>query len=68
LRHAPAIEHGIHDIAHRYGGSFSAEHGIGKYKLEELLRFRTATELDIMRALKRALDPRGIMNPGKILQ
>jgi len=49
-------------------GSFSAEHGIGKYKLEELLRFRTATELDIMRALKRTLDPRGIMNPGKILQ
>jgi FAD/FMN-containing dehydrogenase len=68
LRRAPAIEHGVHDIAHRHGGSFSAEHGIGKYKVEELLRFRTATELDIMRELKRTLDPRGIMNPGKILQ
>jgi FAD/FMN-containing dehydrogenase len=68
LRRSSEIERGVHDIAHRHGGSFSAEHGIGKYKLKELLRYRTATELDIMRTLKRALDPRGIMNPGKILE
>jgi D-lactate dehydrogenase (cytochrome) len=68
LRRSAEIEHGVHDIAHRYGGSFSAEHGIGKYKLKELLRYRSATELDIMRVLKRALDPGGIMNPGKILE
>jgi FAD/FMN-containing dehydrogenase len=67
LRSSPDIERGVHDIAHRYGGSFSAEHGIGKYKLEELSRYRSSTELDVMRALKRALDPRGIMNPGKLL-
>jgi FAD/FMN-containing dehydrogenase len=68
LRRSSEIEHGVHDIAHRYGGSFSAEHGIGKYKLEELSRYRSSTELDVMRTLKRALDPRGIMNPGKVLK
>jgi FAD/FMN-containing dehydrogenase len=68
LRRASDIEHGVHDIAHRYGGSFSAEHGIGKYKLKELLRYRSPNELDVMRTLKQALDPRGIMNPGKILE
>ena len=68
LRCSPAIEYGVHDIAHRFGGSFSAEHGIGKYKVKELSRYRSATELDIMRTLKCALDPRGIMNPGKLLE
>jgi D-lactate dehydrogenase (cytochrome) len=68
LRRSSEIERGVHDIAHRQGGSFSAEHGIGKYKLKELLRYRTSTELDVMRTVKRALDPRGIMNPGKILE
>jgi len=68
LRRAPDIEHGVHDIAHRYGGSFSAEHGIGKYKLKELLRYRSANEVHVMRTLKQALDPKGIMNPGKILE
>jgi FAD/FMN-containing dehydrogenase len=68
LRRSPAIEYGVHDIAHRFGGSFSAEHGIGKYKLKELSRYRSATELDIMRTLKCALDPRGILNPGKLLE
>lgn len=68
LQRSSEIERGVHDIAHRYGGSFSAEHGIGKYKLKELSRYRTSTELDIMRTLKRALDPRGIMNPGKVLE
>jgi FAD/FMN-containing dehydrogenase len=68
LRCSAEVEHGVHDIAHRYGGSFSAEHGIGKYKLGELARYRTSTELDVMRALKQALDPKGIMNPGKVLK
>jgi D-lactate dehydrogenase (cytochrome) len=67
LRHAAMLEHGVHDIAHRHGGSFSAEHGVGRYKLAELVRYRSATELDVMRAIKRALDPKGIMNPGKVL-
>jgi FAD/FMN-containing dehydrogenase len=57
----------INGIAVRLGGSFSAEHGIGLLKVGELRRLRGAVELDLMRTVKRALDPRGIMNPGKIL-
>jgi FAD/FMN-containing dehydrogenase len=68
LQRSADIECGVHDIAHRFGGSFSAEHGIGKYKLRELSRYRSATELDIMRTLKCAFDPRGILNPGKLLE
>lgn len=49
------------------GGSFSAEHGIGRLKLDELRRFRSGVELDLMRTLKRALDPLGIMNPGAVV-
>jgi FAD/FMN-containing dehydrogenase len=67
LQRAGEIERGVYDIVRRYGGSFSAEHGIGQYKLTELQRYRTPTELDVMRQLKRALDPRGILNPGKVL-
>jgi FAD/FMN-containing dehydrogenase len=51
-----------------FGGSFSAEHGIGQLKVFELERYANPVELDLMRTLKRALDPNGIMNPGKVLQ
>ena len=57
----------IYDIVQRYGGSFSAEHGVGLAKVEELTRYKSAVEIDLMRTVKRALDPRGIMNPGKVL-
>jgi FAD/FMN-containing dehydrogenase len=57
----------VHDIVHALGGSISAEHGIGQLKREELRRYKSAVELDMMRAVKKALDPQGIMNPGKIL-
>jgi len=57
----------VHDIVAGLGGSFSAEHGIGKLKKSELRRYRTAEELALMRALKQALDPKGIMNPGTVL-
>ena len=50
-----------------HGGSFSAEHGIGRLKVEELQRYASTVELDLMRAVKRAFDPNGIMNPGKVL-
>jgi FAD/FMN-containing dehydrogenase len=50
------------------GGSISAEHGIGIDKLDELSHYRSKTELDIMRTIKRALDPQNIMNPGKVLR
>jgi len=61
------IEHGVHDIAHAHAGSFSAEHGIGRHKLPELARYSGAVELELMRTIKRALDPHGIMNPGKVI-
>ena len=51
----------------RFGGSISAEHGIGALKRDELPRYKSPVELDLMRAIKAALDPLGIMNPGKIL-
>ncbi len=57
----------IYDIVQRYQGSFSAEHGIGMAKVEELKRYKNPVEIDLMRMVKRALDPQGIMNPGKVL-
>ncbi|MCC5794179.1 MAG: FAD-binding oxidoreductase [Chromatiales bacterium] len=57
----------VHGVAVSLGGSFSAEHGIGQLKVEELARWRSATELELMRRLKAELDPAGIMNPGKLL-
>lgn len=57
----------VYDIVHRYGGSFSAEHGIGLAKVAELRRYKSPVEHDLMRTIKQALDPRGIMNPGKLL-
>jgi len=48
-------------------GSISAEHGIGTFKREELSRVKSPIELDLMRRVKAALDPRGLLNPGKVL-
>jgi len=67
LAKAEAVERPIHDLAVELGGSFSAEHGIGVLKKPELARYKSAVELDLMRTLKRALDPKGIMNPGKVV-
>jgi len=61
------IKRAIHDLVREHGGSFSAEHGIGRLKVEELQRYASTVELDLMRAVKRAFDPNGIMNPGKVL-
>ncbi len=61
------ISHRVHEIAVSFGGSFSAEHGIGALKVTELAHWRSGVELDLMRSLKRALDPLNIMNPGKLL-
>ena len=49
------------------GGSISAEHGIGQMKRGELLRFKSPLEIALMRKIKAALDPKGILNPGKVL-
>jgi FAD/FMN-containing dehydrogenase len=68
LARAAEVQRAIHDLVHEFGGSFSAEHGIGRLKVAELERYAPAVELDLMRTIKRALDPNGIMNPGKILK
>jgi FAD/FMN-containing dehydrogenase len=57
----------VHDCAAAHGGSISAEHGVGALKRDELPRYKSPIELNLMRAVKAALDPLGIMNPGKIL-
>ena len=57
----------IHDLVRAHGGSFSAEHGIGRLKVDELQRYASPVELGLMRAIKQAFDPNGIMNPGKVL-
>ena len=62
-----AVNRLVHDLVAELGGSISAEHGLGQLKREEVRRYKSATELEMMRAVKRALDPRGLMNPGKVL-
>jgi FAD/FMN-containing dehydrogenase len=64
---AGPINRAVHDLIARYGGSISAEHGIGQLKRDELVRYKNPVALEIMRSIKHALDPRGIMNPGKVL-
>jgi FAD/FMN-containing dehydrogenase len=67
IAQTPAVNRIVHDLVHELGGSISAEHGLGQLKREEVLRYKSATEMDLMRAVKQALDPRGLMNPGKLL-
>ena len=57
----------VHDTVYRFRGSISAEHGIGMMKRDELTRYKSETELDVMRTLKQTLDPDNILNPGKVL-
>ncbi len=57
----------VHDIVAKYDGSISAEHGIGQLKRDELARFKDKTALDLMGRIKAAFDPKGVMNPGKVL-
>jgi FAD/FMN-containing dehydrogenase len=64
---APAIHTAVHRLAREFRGSISAEHGIGRLKRSALAEFKDAVDLDVMRTVKRALDPRGILNPGKVL-
>jgi FAD/FMN-containing dehydrogenase len=61
------IETVIHDIATNMSGSFSAEHGIGRLKRGELARYKSDVELDLFARIKSAIDPDGLMNPGKVL-
>nr|WP_047169826.1 FAD-binding oxidoreductase [Sphingomonas sp. Y57] len=72
-RHAWIAEHGaaatalVHDLVAAAGGSLSAEHGIGQAKLDEFTRLTDPVRLRALRAIKQAIDPLGIMNPGKLV-
>lgn len=57
----------VHDIVTDMGGSISAEHGLGRMKRIEITRYKSIVEMELMRSIKRALDPKGIMNPGKLV-
>ena len=67
LANQDAINRIVHDQVHGFGGSISAEHGVGALKKADLARYKSPLELQLMRAVKQALDPQNIMNPGKIL-
>ena len=63
-----AIKETVHDLVHEMDGSVSAEHGVGRLKVADLERYGDPVKLAAMRAIKRALDPQGIMNPGAVLR
>jgi FAD/FMN-containing dehydrogenase len=64
---APEVNRIVYDVVNELGGSISAEHGLGILKRDEIKRYKSALELELMRRVKAALDPAGIMNPGKVL-
>ncbi len=66
LAHTPTLNRAVHDLVDSLGGSFSAEHGIGVVKREDMIRYRSTVEIEMMRGIKTLLDPNNIMNPGKI--
>lgn len=64
---AEDVNHTVHAIVAAFDGSITAEHGIGRYRRDELAAHRSPVELELMRAIKRAIDPRNVMNPGAVL-
>lgn len=67
LAHYRAMNDAVHAVVRAFGGSFSAEHGIGRMKREELIATQPAIATELMRRIKKAFDPAGIMNPGKVI-
>ncbi|MBR7798713.1 FAD-binding oxidoreductase [Undibacterium fentianense] len=68
LEHQKIVNQIVHDQTMQHAGSISAEHGIGELKKAELRRYKSKVEMQLMRAIKNALDPQNLMNPGKILE
>ena len=66
-RHEPAVNALVYDGVMAHGGSISAEHGIGRLKRDELAERKSPVALGLMRAIKQALDPQGLLNPGRVL-
>jgi len=67
VKERAAVNRIVYETVHALTGSISAEHGLGQLKREEILGQKSALEMELMRALKRAIDPQGLMNPGKVL-
>jgi FAD/FMN-containing dehydrogenase len=65
---ADQVRRAVHDLVAGYGGSISAEHGIGQLKIAELQRYEDPVALALMHSIKKIFDPLGIMNPGKVLE
>jgi len=68
LSHWSRFNRIVHDIVHEFGGSIAAEHGVGLIKRDELIRYTSPVALDLMRRIKTALDPHGLLNPGKVIR
>jgi D-lactate dehydrogenase (cytochrome) len=66
-RRQPAIEAAVYDAIDRHAGSISAEHGVGLARRDDIARRKQPAEIAMMRAVKAALDPKGVMNPGKMI-
>ncbi len=58
----------VFDSVARFGGSISAEHGVGSLKADKLPRYKSPVALELMRAIKRALDPQNLLNPGRVIR
>ena len=58
----------VYDQVQRYQGSISAEHGVGSLKRDKLPHYKSPVALELMRAIKRALDPQNLMNPGRVIE
>ena len=67
LSHYRAMNDAVHAVVRALGGSFSAEHGIGRMKRDELIATQPAIATELMRRIKKAFDPAGIMNPDKVI-
>jgi FAD/FMN-containing dehydrogenase len=68
IRERDPINRLVHDIVTGLGGSISAEHGLGLLRRDEAVHYKPAVEIELMRTLKRALDPQNLMNPGKVIE
>jgi FAD/FMN-containing dehydrogenase len=67
-QHESEVHHLVYGIVAKLEGSIAAEHGLGQLKREEITHYKSTLELEMMRSIKHALDPQGLMNPGKVIQ
>jgi FAD/FMN-containing dehydrogenase len=67
IKQQDAVNRVVHDSVHRFGGSISAEHGLGALKRDEIRHYKSPVEIQLMQSIKQTLDPMNLMNPGKVL-